>query len=759
MSQLHARFYRQPSAQTLTFIAASWLLAVLSMDSVSGNESTKDVGLKAFLETHCIDCHAGDDAAREFELLDWIDSGRAFEALNGSDPHAVEAWEKLLLRVQSRQMPPPDAGQPDEATYRRFESMLAERLHSRSEHFPYAGTTAPLRRLTRTEYQNAIRDLLSIEVDLHQVLPADASSDGFDNITVGTLPPLLMERYLTAATRISKLAIGSTVDRPGGVTHRLPPDQSQQGHVDGLPYGTRGGILLSHHFPRSGTYEIQVRLSRDRDELIEGLKKTHQLDVLVDRNRVKRFELKPIRGKAGHSGYDAHLNVRIEVQAGQRNIGVTFVEQSTPLLEIKREPFDASFNQHRHPRQAPAISEVSILGPFDFSDDQIGDSESRRRILIARPSKEVSAEEAARRVISRMIRLAYRRTPERADFAVPMRFFAEGFQSTADEDVSVRKRYERGIESAIASILVNPNFLFRATHVPSGVQPGAVYPIPPENLSSRLSFFLWSSIPDELLIESADTGRLIEPVELESQSRRMLADPRSQSLVSNFADQWLYLRNLPTITPDLRRFPDFDDNLRAAFAEETKMLFADVVRRDASVLELIRSDHAFLNERLSKHYRIPGISGSHFRRVELDPQWHRGGLLRHGSVLMATSYATRTSPTIRGAWILENILGTPPPPPPPNVPTIRERSAHERLTFREALAKHREDSSCASCHDLIDPVGFALDEYDAVGRWRSYRQGIAVDSAGRLPDGQIVVGVEELENGILQRPELFVRAL
>ncbi|MEM6471280.1 MAG: DUF1592 domain-containing protein [Planctomycetota bacterium] len=735
-----------------------WILAAIASKPALASELELREQLGGFLEDHCFGCHEGEDASRGFELRDWFESGAGLEALASDDQKSVASWEQVLLRVQSRQMPPPDAGQPDEAAYASFEAVLTGALDERSKLHPHAGATTPLRRLTRTEYQNAIRDLLAIDIDVRTLLPADASSDGFDNITVGTLSPLLMERYLTAATKIAKMAIGSGIQRPSGVTHRLPPDLSQQEHVDGLPYGTRGGLLVDHHFPRDGEYEIQVRLSRDRDELVEGLKKTHQLDVLMDRKLVRRFELQPIRGKAGHSGYDAHLNVRFKTRAGKRGIAVTFLEQSTPLLEIKREPFHASFNQHRHPRQAPAVAEVSVLGPFEAPSPAVGDSESRRRILIAEPTDESEAEQAAREIIDVLIRRAYRRAPVEADLTVPMRFFRNSFIDASKSSDGLQQRFERGIESTLAAILVNPNFLFRTNRAPGSIHSGETYNLPSIDVASRLSFFLWSSLPDDELVELAEAERLTEPIELEQQVRRMLLDARSKSLVDNFADQWLYLRNLPTLTPDLRLFPDFDHNLRVSFAEETKHLFADVLRRDASILELIRSDHAFLNERLAKHYGIPGVTGSHFRRVSLRPEWRRGGLLRQGSVLMATSYATRTSPTIRGAWVLENILGTPPPPPPPNVPAIREESGHEVLSFRDALARHREDESCASCHDLIDPVGFALDQYDAVGRWRSFAEGNEIDAEGRLPDGQIVVGVEELEAGILARPQLFVRA-
>jgi hypothetical protein len=718
-----------------------------------------------FLQANCLDCHVGEDAERGFELDQIAQSWTAGRPSDAS----VEAFEKAWLRIESRQMPPPDAGQPSEAEFAAAERAMDRLLDRHATEHPHAGPTEPLRRLTRTEYRNAIRDLLSMEIDVASILPPDSSSDGFDNITVGDLSPLLVDRYLTAAMRISRAAVGTNVTQPGGVTIRLPPDQTQERHVAGLPLGTRGGTVIEHHFPRSGEYEIQVRLMRDRDGRVEGFSEPHEMDVLVDRKRANRFPLKPPRGN-NHANYDSELNHRMTIQAGVHQVGVTFVEKSSSLIEIKREPFDASFNRHRHPRRTPAIHEVSIIGPFATPDSDPGHedavSESRRALFIARPGPNLAPEEAARKVFSHFMRLAYRRRIAEADLVVPMEYFgralAESDEQTGAGESGVKnlqQRFDSGVESGLASILVNPNFLFRATVQPADAAPGSTYSISPQELASSLSFFLWSSLPDETLLDLADSGELTDAQTLDAQTRRMLADPRSRSLVDSFADQWLYLRNLPTITPDLRKFPDFDNNLREAFAEETKHLFADVIRRDASVLTLIASDHTFLNDRLAMHYGIPGIVGSHFRRVALRPEWHRGGLLRHGSVLMATSYATRTSPTIRGAWILENILGTPPPPPPPNVPTIKEKPSAEPLSFREMLAKHRVDPGCASCHDVIDPVGFALDRYDAVGRWRSTEEGQPIDARGRLPDGIEVDGVAQLEQGILERPDLFVMAL
>ncbi|WP_161604277.1 DUF1592 domain-containing protein [Roseiconus nitratireducens] len=713
-----------------------------------------------FIQNHCLDCHTGPDSERGFDL-----SGFA-EVVPANPQHRADTaiWEKAYRRIQTRQMPPPDYEVPEQTEWRQAVRAIDRHLADHATEYPFAGHTDSLRRMTRAEYGNAIEDLLAVQVDVQSLLPPDSSSDGFDNITVGDLSPLLLDRYLTAAREISRAAIGRSIDQPNGITIRVPADQTQENHVDGLPLGTRGGTLIRHFFPRGGLYEIQVRLTRDRDEKIEGLTEPHELDVLLDRSRKHRFQVKPPRGAQGHATLDANLNTRIELPAGTHAIGVTFVQKSNSLLEIKRAPFEASYNQHRHPRQTPAIHEVSIVGPFDPMQhgDGFDASPSRRKVLIARPSASLSPQHAAKQIFRPLLRQAYRRPIERDDLNVPMEFFDQSFSESATaatDPQSLQSRFEIAIESGLTAILVNPNFLFRSFRQPPGIAPGTVYSLQPTELASRLSSFLWSSLPDEELLALAESGALVKPDVLEAQTKRMLEDPRSNALVDNFADQWLYLRNLATVTPDLRQFPSFDNNLREAFAEETRRLFGDLIRRDASVLELIESDHTFLNERLAIHYGVPKIIGSHFRKVALDAESHRGGLLRQGSLLTTTSYATRTSPTIRGAWVLDHIIGTPPPPPPPNVPTLKEKSDGQATTFRQALALHRADAACASCHDLIDPVGFALDRYDAVGRWRSHLEGDPVDASGRLPDGQEVIGVEQLERGILERPEVFVTAM
>ena len=418
------------------------------------------------------------------------------------------------------------------------------------------------------------------------------------------------------------------------------------------------------------------------------------------------------------------------------------------MLEINRQPFEASFNRHRHPRRAPALFEVSIVGPFDPAGP--GDTPSRQRIFSRGAAKETDPTTRAEQILRPLARLAYRRPVTDSDLAVPMRFFQQRFESDG---------FDAGIETALSAVLVNPHFLLRAEKDPEGFPTGSMYRISDIELASRLSFFLWRSIPDDELLTAAETGRLKNPEVLSAQVQRMLQDQRSQSLVSNFAAQWLYLRNLDSLQPDRRLFPNFDDNLRHAMRRETELLFESMLREDRSVLDLLSTETTFLNERLATHYGIPHVSGSQFRPVTVPPDSQRGGILRHSSILAVTSYATRTSPTIRGNWILENILGTPAPPPPPNVPGLKDKTESSAVSIRERLAEHRANPACAGCHNLMDPVGFSLENFDAVGRWRLFDQEQPIDSSGALPNGKPVTSLEELEAGILEHPEIFVGTL
>jgi hypothetical protein len=698
-------------------------------------------GFESLINQYCTGCH---DAATRKGKLD-------LEGILPQDiPSNNRTWEKVLLMLQARQMPPVGKPRPDDQAYQAVTQHLASTLDAAAARKPNPGRTDTFRRLNRTEYQNAIRDLLALDIDASTLLPPDESSHGFDHITVTDLAPSLLTRYIQAAQKISRLAVGSPLNRPDGVTYRIKPDRTQVAHVPGLPLGTRGGDVFRHNFPRTGEYEVQVRLTRDRNDEVEGLNGSHQLEVLLDKSRVADFKLTRPRG--GPADFDdSQLHARILVSAGPHDLGVTFVDNGQSVDETLRQPLNVAFNLHRHPRPSPALYEVSITGPLQGgpSPDSPGDTPSRRRIFQARPGAQIDAAAAARKSLALLARTAYRRPVDDTDLDRLMSFFNK---SGGD--------FEAGVEAGLEAILTSPSFLFKIERQPGDLAPGDPYRLSDIELASRLSFFLWSSIPDDELLTLAERGKMRDPATLESQVKRMLADPRAQTLATNFASQWLHLRNLDSTTPDGRLYPDFDDNLRKAMRQETLMHVLDMLRADHSVLSLIRTDHTFLNERLAKHYGIPHVYGSQFRKVQLPPDSPRGGLLRHASILTVTSYATRTSPVIRGNWVLENILGSPAPPPPQDVPSLDNAEViASDLPMRQRLSKHRADPSCATCHNLMDPVGFAMENFDAVGQWRTLEAGQPVDAKGSLPDGSAFEGVAGLENAILKRPELFVTAL
>jgi hypothetical protein len=723
--------------------------------SISINLSAQPVrsplpsSVSSLVSQYCLDCHNADVKKGGLDL----------ERISRDDlaQHPKE-WEHVVRKLGTRQMPPVGKDRPNDKTYDAVVARLASSLDAVAAKHPNPGRTETFRRLNRTEYQNAIRDLLALDIDAAALLPKDEVSHGFDNVEVANLSPTLLNRYIAAAEKISRLAVGAPRKAPGGDTFRVPPDVTQEEHVQGLPLGTRGGALIPYTFPRDGEYEIHLRLARDRNEEVEGLREPHEVLVLVDRKQVKSFTVAPPGSDRNFEKVDAHLKFRLPVTAGRHEVGVTFAKNPSSLLETKRQPYQAHYNMHRHPRLTPAIYQVSINGPYDSKSP--GDTPSRRRIFdslspigdegargnIARADDDTRAE----RILSDLMRRAYRRPVTTHDLQKPMEFY----RTAKAED-----GFEAGIESALSAVLVSPEFLFRVEQDPTGVAANATYRVSDLVLASRLSFFLWSSIPDDELLATAERGELHKPRVLEKQVRRMLADSRSENLVRNFAEQWLHLRNLESITPDLRLFPDFDDNLRQAFRRETEMHFETVLRDDRSVLDLLKADYTFVNERLAKHYGIPNVYGSRFRRVALDKNSERGGLLRQGSVLTVTSYATRTSPVIRGKWVLENLVGTPPPPPLPDVPALMDNTVAANLSVRARLAEHRANAACASCHNLMDPIGLSLEQYDAIGRWRTLEDGLPIDATGGLPDGSKFAGVTGLETGLLKRPDIFVNTL
>ena len=710
-----------------------WLAGSLLVSLGAANPQSPQ---RAVIDKYCVSCH--NDKLKT--------GGLSLNTIADNVGEHTEIWEKVVRKLRARYMPPAGLPRPDESAYDAAVSSLESALDRAAAAKPNPGRTDTFRRLNRTEYHNAIRDLLDLDVDVSALLPRDESSHGFDNVTVGELSPTLLERYLSASQKISRLAVGSPIRSPGGDTILLPPDLTQEQRFEELPFGTRGGTVVQYTFPLDGEYEIQLRLTRDRNEHVEGLTAPHQVEVALDGERVQLFTVKPAGREPDHSGVDRDLHVRVPVKAGSHALAATFLQKSSALLETERQPYLAHFNNDRHPRTQPALYTLSVTGPFDPKGP--GETASRRRIFVCHPEKSSEEDGCAKRILSTLMRRAYRRPVTDADVQIPLKFYKDGRSDGG---------FEAGVEMALRALLISPRFLFRIEQDPSGMAPNTTYRLSDVELASRLSFFLWSSIPDDELLDAASQGKLKQPAVLERQVRRMLADRRSETLVNNFAEQWLYLRNLSAANPDARIFPDFDDNLRQSMRRETELFFESIMREDRNVLDLLRANYTFLDERLAKHYGIPNVYGSRFRRVTFQKGQARGSLLGQGSILTVTSYATRTSPVIRGKWILANILGSPPPPPPPNVPPLKDGSAAGKaLTMRERMAEHRANPACAGCHKLMDPIGFALENYDAVGRWRTSDGDARLDTSGSLPDGSQFEGVAGLQKALLSRPELFV---
>jgi mono/diheme cytochrome c family protein len=709
----------------------------------------------ALLNRYCASCHNEKTKQGNF-VLSTLDPANV-----GAD---AERWELVVRKLRARSMPPAGRPRPTESAYDKIIGHLETSLDTVAAKNPDPGRTDTFRRLNRTEYRNAIRDLLGLEMDVETLLPSDDSSHGFDNISVGGLSPMLLERYLSAAQKISRLAVGTPVRSAGAETVVLPPDLTQEDHFDGQPFGTRAGASVPYTFPADGEYQFELRLTRDRNELIEGLTEPHQVEVSVDGARLQVFTLQPAPRTGQNDNVapqyvpeqaaDAHLNFQTRVTGGPHVVQVAFIKRPSALVETERQPYLASYNSDRTPRTQPALYSVSIAGPFNPSG--IGETPSRKRIFSCHPAKAGNEPSCAKTILSTLARRAYRRPATAEEVQTLLGFYKQG---RADGS------FEHGIEMALRAMLTSPPFLFRIEREPSSAKAPegktGAYRIDDLDLASRLSFFLWSSIPDDQLLDAAVGGRLKDSKVLEQQVRRMLADKRAEALVTNFASQWLYLRNLESSKPDSRLFPDFDDNLRQAFRRETEMLFESVVKENRSVIDLLRADYTFLNERLAKHYGIPNVYGSHFRRVELGPNHVRGGLLGQGSIMTVTSYANRTSPVRRGQWILENLLGTPVPPPPVNVPPLPENEPGAKiLTMRERMVQHRANAVCASCHQLMDPVGLATENFDAIGRYRTQSEaGGPIDASGGLPDGSSFDGAIGLRKAVLNRPELFVTTL
>jgi hypothetical protein len=733
----------------LAGLAATLLLSVpLNISAQQSNAASAGSppasSQRQFLDRYCATCHNERLKTGGLSLVQ-VDLSKP-----GGQP---EVWEKVLRKLQTGVMPPPNMPQPPQTDRLAMVKWLEASLDAAAATAKLnPGRTETLRHLNRTEYQNSIRDLLALDIDATSLLPADESGHGFDNVIVGDLSPTLLDRYISAAQKISRLAVGSAQTSLESEIISLPADLTQEGHLPGLPMGTRGGISTSHTFAQDGEYDIQVLLARNLEGNVSGLRENrpHEMLVLLDREPVKTFTIqKP--ATRDDSNFDRDLKVRVKVSAGPHMIAVTFVQEGSSLVSTLRQPTESRYNDRRYPRTAPAVNQVSVTGPY--APKGAGDTPSRRRLFVCRPTGQDQAEEekCAGTILSTVMRRAYRRPVAKAEVDESMAFYRKG---RAEGD------FDAGIAKALSAVLSNPAFLFRVESDPKNVPAGGVYRIGDLELASRLSFFLWSSIPDDELLDVAIRGKLSQPEEFDKQVRRMLADHRSFNLATNFAGQWLRLRNIDAVVPAATLFRDFDDNLRQAFRQETELFFDSVLREDRSVLTFIKADYTYLNERLAKHYGIPDVYGSRFRRVTLAPDSRRGGLLRQGSVLSVTSYATRTSPVLRGVLVLKNILGAPPPPPPPNVPALDESTVAANLSMRQRMAAHRKSPVCASCHRTIDPVGFALENYNAVGQWRDFdNDGQPVDASGAAPGGSEFKGIDGLENALLARPQLFVTAL
>jgi hypothetical protein len=706
---------------------------------------------RAFLDQYCIGCH-NERAKTAGLMLDKMDVTQVAQN--------AEVWEKVVRKLRAGMMPPAGARRPDRPALEAFATRLETELDRSANAKVNPGAPA-LHRLNRTEYANAIRDLLSLEIDATALLPADDSSSGFDNNADALgVSPALMERYLAAASKISRQAVGDPATPVKEKVYALPNDLTQDSHVEGLPFGTRGGVLLRHNFPVDGEYLIAITLSRGGAGGGVGFgaanTKAEELEVSLNAERVKLFNLSgaPAPKEDDDSDAPAGLQVRLPVKAGLQAVGVTFIAKNYAPVEDTLQPYLRSMFPGGVWTVVPHVGSVTIKGPYKATG--VGETSSRRQIFVCRPANEQKELSCAKEIISTMARRAFRRPVTDQDLETLTAFYQAGRNKGSFDD---------GIEMALRRILASPEFMFRFER--DSAKPGEAYRVGDVELASRLSFFIWSSVPDDELIKLAAQGKLKDPGVLEQQVRRMLADPRSKELVSNFAGQWLYLRNLQSLVPAMEEFPDFDDNLRQAMRRETELFFESIVREDRNVLDLLTADYTFVNERLAKHYGIPNIYGSQFRRVRLDANSPRRGLLGQGSILTVTSLATRTSPVLRGKWILENILGVPPPEPPPNVPALKENAKPtdkgtetvEVLSVRKRMEEHRANAVCASCHKMMDPIGFALENFDAVGQWRTLDGRTPIDASGQLVDGTKVDGPANLREALLVYSDQFLRTV
>ena len=748
--------------------ASSLLLAAeLENQSVSGSN-------RALLDQYCVICHnqaVVNSVAQPNEGLQTTQLRNLGLTLDVEDVSNLaenpEVWEKVIKKLRVGVMPPPNYPRPDKESYDGFRTFLENELDRVASTQINPGRTQAFHRLNQTEYQNSVRDLLDLDIDVADLIPTDAPDQyGFDNnADVLALSPLSVERYVSAAHKIAELAVGATPRGASINTYEVPLNLIQDDRLsEELPFGSRGGAAIEHMFPVDGEYRITLNLQTNYVDFVRGYDQPHEVELSLDGQHLETFAFggdapgtpAPYSYAGNIRGNDAWeefmmafaeegFEIQVNVKAGPRVIGATFPREMWENEGIQQPRL---FGYHlavtELPDANPAVDSIQIEGPL--SVDGPGDTPSRRRIFSCLPANLDEEPACAQQILSSLARRAYRRPVSESDVQGLVEFYNQG---------RLDGGFEVGIQFALERVLVSPDFLFRIEQDPADAQPGAMYAISDIELASRMSFFLWSSPPDDELLNLAERGALREPGMLEQQVQRMMADPRADAFIKNFVGQWLYLRNLDDFYPDPAAFPEFDENLRTALQRETELFIDDQIRSDASLLDLLRADYTFVNERLARHYGIPGVYGSRYRKVTVDGN-QRGGLLGHGGLMMVTSYPNRTSPVLRGKFVLENLLGGPPPEPPPNVPALETSSDGKILTMREAMVMHRENPACRVCHAAMDPIGFSLENYDVVGKWRREFAGQPIDASGLLPDGNTFDGPDGLQGLLLERPDDLV---
>ena len=750
-------------------MAASSLLPAAESEnqSVSGSN-------RALLDQYCVICHnqaVVNSVAQPNEGLQTIqlrDVGLTLDVEDVSNlAENPEVWEKVIKKLRVGVMPPPNYPRPDKESYDGFRTFLENELDRVASRQINPGRTQAFHRLNQTEYQNSVRDLLDLDIDVADMITTDAPDQyGFDNnADVLALSPFSVERYVSAAHKIAELAVGATPRGASINTYDVPLNLIQDDRLsEELPFGSRGGTAIEHMFPVDGEYRIKLNLQTNYVDFVRGYDQPHKVELSLDGQHLETFAFGGdapgtpapysyagnIRGNDDWEEFmmafaEEGFEIQVNVKAGPRVIGATFPREMWENEGIQQPRL---FGYHlavtELPDSNPAVDSIEIEGPL--SVDGPGDTPSRRRIFSCLPANPDEEPACAQQILSSLARRAYRRPVSESDVQELVEFYNQG---------RLDGGFEVGIQFALERVLVSPDFLFRIEQDPADAQPGAMYAISDIELASRMSFFLWSSPPDDELLILAERGALREPGMLEQQVQRMMADPHADAFIKNFVGQWLYLRNLEDFYPDPAAFPEFDENLRTALQRETELFIDDQIRSDASLLELLSADYTFVNERLARHYDIPGVYGSRYRKVTVDGN-QRGGLLGHGGLMMVTSYPNRTSPVLRGKFVLENLLGGPPPEPPPNVPALETSSDGKILTMREAMVMHRENPACRVCHAAMDPIGFSLENYDVVGKWRREFAGQPIDASGLLPDGNTFDGPDGLRGLLLERPDDLV---